>query len=525
MKVCTVNQMRSLDKAAIEDYHIPDDILMENAALTAIRVLLNELEHLDGKKIVFFCGSGNNGGDGMAIARLASSNGAKPTIILMSDPEKYQGAARRNYETIRNFPVTIYQFSDKEAVSSSINQCDLVVDAIFGTGLDREVGGDYRLAIQVMNDSQKPILSVDIPSGIHGDNGQVMGVAVKAAWTATFGLPKLGNLLYPGFSNAGKLFFSHISYPPSLYDADWINIQTNDYIPLPERLAHGYKGTFGQALFVAGAANYFGAPYFSALSFMKAGGGYSRLASPSSITPFIGNKGSDIVFIPMQETDSGSIAAKNKSQILELSEKMDIVIIGPGTSLNDETQGLLRELTAEIQKPVIIDGDGLTAISSNTNLLKNRQAPTVLTPHLGEFSRLTGKTVAEIIENPVELLQSRCEKWNAFVVMKGAHTLIGFPDSHVYINTSGNSGMATAGSGDVLTGTIAAMYGLGLPIDKAVRKGVFMHGFSGDLAASDLGEDGVTAQDILEYLPFATKLDREGIPEELQGKYRAAILI
>jgi hydroxyethylthiazole kinase-like uncharacterized protein yjeF len=525
MKVCKVNEMRSMDKSAIEEYHIPEEILMENAASTAIRVLLNETDTLDGKKIVFFCGTGNNGGDGMAIARLSCSYGAKATIILMSEPEKYQGSARMNYETVQNFPVNIRLFSDQDAVSASLDESDLVVDAIFGTGLDREVSGEYRRAIQVMNDSHKPILSVDIPSGIHGDNGQVMGVAIQAAWTATFGLPKLGNLLYPGFSNAGELFYSHISYPPTLYDADWVKIQTNEYIPLPDRLPHGYKGTFGQALFIAGAANYFGAPYFSALSFMKAGGGYSRLASPASITPFIGNKGSDIVFIPMQETDAGSIAAKNKEQILEMSEKMDIVIVGPGTSLNEETQGLIRELAAEIQKPIIIDGDGLTAISKDTDLLKKRQAPTILTPHLGEFSRLTKKTVDEITANPVELLQSRCEKWNAFIVLKGAHTLVGFPDRHVYINTSGNSGMATAGSGDVLTGTIAAMYGLGLPIDKAVRKGVFMHGFSGDLAALDLGEDGVTAQDILEYLPFATKLDRQGIPEELEKKYQAATLI
>jgi NAD(P)H-hydrate epimerase len=272
-------------------------------------------------------------------------------------------------------------------------------------------------------------------------------------------------------------------------------------------------------LFIAGASSYFGAPYFAALSFLKAGGGYSRLAAPQSMTPFLANKGSEIVFVPQKETKSGSIALENKPALLELAARMDMVVLGPGLSLDEETQELARELVKEIPKPLLLDGDGITALCKNLEILKKRDAETILTPHLGEMSRIAKTGVPEIALKKTEILQRTAKELNAMIVLKGAHSLIGYPDERVYINLSGNAGMATAGSGDVLTGTIAAMFGLGLTVQDAVRKGVFIHGLSGDLAAEDEGEDGITAQDIMEYLPLAVKVDREGLDQSLLERY------
>ncbi len=332
-------------------------------------------------------------------------------------------------------------------------------------------------------------------------------------------------MFFPGYGLCGKLYVTHISFPPSMYNTDSMKIEINHPLRLPPRDQDGHKGDFGEVLFIAGASSYFGAPYYAALSLLKAGGGYSRLAAPGSMAPFIANKGSEIVFVPQKETGSGSISIENKDALLELSDKMDMVVLGPGLSLDEETQQLARELARDISKPLLIDGDGITALCEDLEIVTERKAETILTPHLGEMSRMTKIGVGEIDANKIDILQRTARKLNAMIVLKGAHSLIGYPDERVFINMSGNPGMATAGSGDVLTGTIAAMFGLGLPIYDAVRKGVFIHGFSGDLAARDKGEDGITAQDILDYLPLAMKMDRECLDETFRDRYVGAHVI
>jgi NAD(P)H-hydrate epimerase len=364
--------------------------------------------------------------------------------------------------------------------------------------------------IATVNASGKPVISLDIPSGVNGDTGQVMGAAIQAAHTVTFGLPKAGNLLYPGYGRGGTLWVSHIGFAPRRYTSNALQMATNDPLTLPPRAVAGHKGTFGDTLVIAGAGSYYGAPHFSALACMKAGGGYVRLATPASVAPVIAVRAAEVVYLPQEATASGSIAASNKGRLLEMAAKLDFVIMGPGTSLDEETQGLLRDLAASIEQPLLIDGDGLTAVSKAPEVLRQRTAPTVLTPHVGEFGRLTGLKVDEIEQDRISALRKACTDLNCVIVLKGAHSLIGYPDGRVYVNLSGNSGLATAGTGDVLTGTIAAMAGLGLDFDAAVRMGVFVHGVAGDLAAAKLGEDGMTAQDVLETLPLAVKTCREG---------------
>ena len=521
MRVSRVAEMRDLDSRATSDFGISEETLMEKAGEAAYFVILKEFGIKD-KRFVIFCGAGNNGGDGFVIARKIHSDGGEVKVFLLGDGGKLKGAAKKNLDIVSTMPIAVSALKSIEQAKEAVSSCDAIVDGIFGTGLSREAGGIYRDAIQLINKSGKKVFSIDIPSGVNGDTGQVMGVAVRSDYTVTYGLPKIGNMLYPGFDLCGKLYVSHISFPPSLYNTESIKVEINDLVELPERGEDTYKGSYGKVLFIAGSSNYLGAPYFSALSFLKGGGGLSYLATPKSMAPFLASKGAEIVFIPQKETDSGSLALENKEELLGLSRRVSMVIIGPGVSLDDETQALVRELVKEIEVPLLIDGDGITAIASDLGIIKKRKVETILTPHSGEMSRLAKMKVEEVNRDKVSVLQKTARDLNAIIVFKGAHSLIGYPDERVYINTSGNPGMATAGSGDVLTGAIAAMYGLGLPLGEAVRTGVFMHGFSGDVAACDKGEDGITAQDILDYLPHAVSYYRQNL-KELSGNFYESI--
>ncbi len=511
--------MRALDREAVEKHGIAEDILMENAGLAAYRVL-SESVPVRGARFAVICGAGNNGGDGFVVARKILSEGGIARVFVLGRRDQFTGAAGRNLDILQKMPVEVREVRSASSIRMEVLHCDAVVDALFGTGLTRAVEGLHREVIDLINECRGPVISLDIPSGVNGDTGEIMGAAVNADLTVTFGLPKVGNLLYPGYARCGALFVSHISFPPALSQSPRIKIETNEPVRLPPRCPWGHKGDFGEALFIAGAAGYLGAPYFAAQSFLKAGGGYSRLAAPASILPRLGGSGSEIVFHPRKETKAGSLSLNNRQDLLRLAEKMDIVVLGPGLSLEGETQRLVRELVRGIRKPLLIDGDGLTAVAGDLKVLRGRKAQTILTPHPGEMARITGLSVAAVEGGKLEVLQETSRSLNAVVVLKGAHSLIGFPDGRVFINLTGNSGMATAGSGDVLTGTIAAMFGLGLPLEEAVRMGVFVHGLSGDLAAGEKGEDGITARDILEYIPLAMKTLREGAENPVWEKIR-----
>ncbi|MHB8907728.1 MAG: NAD(P)H-hydrate dehydratase [Syntrophales bacterium] len=524
MKVSTVEQMRGMDRQAIENLGITEEILMENAGRAAFQLLAREFG-VAGRRFCIFCGIGNNGGDGLVVARHILSGGGTPRVFIVGDPGRFGGAAKTNREIVARLPIEVKRVKEIEALRAAVVHSDGIVDALFGTGLDREVSGICRDVIDLINLSGKPVLSLDIPSGVNGDTGEVMGTAIRADHTVTFGLPKIGNMLYPGCGLCGELHLCPISFPPSLAEDEAVKVEINDFLPLPERGRTIHKGSVGDVLFIAGAASYFGAPYFSAMSFLKAGGGYARLAAPWSMTPYLATRGSEIVFVPQAETTEGSLSLQNKDALLSLAGRVDMVVIGPGLSLADETQGLVRELAQGIERPLLVDGDGITALAGHPEIIRGRSAPTILTPHPGEMSRLTGKPVAEGEKRRIPILQETAADLRALIVLKGARSLIGTPEGRVFINLSGNPGMATAGSGDVLTGTIAAMFGLGLPLEDAVRKGVFIHGFSGDLAAADKGEDGITAQDILNYLPYAMKQDREGIDAALAGRYDGPELV
>lgn len=508
MKVSSVEEMQQLDGEAVRRYGIDELLLMENAGI-AVYTVINESFGIDRMRFSIFCGGGNNGGDGLVVARKIVSAGGEAAVYLLSDPEKLRGVARHNYDIARRLPLEIVRVDSPSQVEEGVRDCDAIVDALLGTGITGEVRGIYRETIEIINRSGRPVFSVDIPSGVNGDTGLIMGTAIKADHTVTFGLPKVGTILYPGFERCGMLHLSHISFPRQMYEAERIKTEIYQPTPLPGRERDGHKGTFGQALFIAGAAGYMGAPYFAALSFLKAGGGYSRLASPRSITPFLAGKGSEIVFLPQKETQEGSLSMASGEGLLEVANQMDIVVIGPGLSLNEETQELVRSLVSSIKRPLIVDGDGITAIAADLDTVRGREAPTALTPHPGEMCRIAKVGKGVLIEKRLQILRETAAELGSTIVLKGAHSQICHPDGRVFINLSGNPGMATAGSGDVLTGTIAAMFGLGLDFEEAVRMGTFVHGLSGDIAAWERGEDGMTAQDVLGFLPEALRLVRE----------------
>ncbi|MCD6117372.1 NAD(P)H-hydrate dehydratase [bacterium] len=502
MKVCNVTTMVNMDKTAIKKYSIPAPILMENAAISVCNAIERETG-IKGLSFTIFCGTGNNGGDGLGVGRKLLSYGANVKIVLLGGEDKFKGAALDNLNRIKKIGIDIHILSDKSNLNTIAGQSDVIVDAIFGTGLKRDVQGLYRDTIEWINRSGLPVVSVDIPSGINGDTGQIMGSAVLSDFTVTFGLPKYGTMLYPGFDFSGRLYVSHISFPPELYNDDSIETEVNIPGLLPERNPMGHKGSFGNILVVSGAKTYYGAPLFSSLSAYKAGAGYVRLAAPDFMIPHIAQQAPEVVFVPMTANAEGSMCESNRLKIEETAGISDCVVLGPGLSLNDETQILIRELAARINKFMIIDGDGLTALKNDLSILKKRSGPTLLTPHAGELSRLTGLSVKTIQNDPVSAVKNLAEKTNSYVVLKGAHSLICSPDNKIWINITGNNGMATAGSGDVLTGTIAALFGQGMEIPESIKAGVFIHGMAGDIAAEKIGQRGMTAADILDSIPEA----------------------
>jgi hydroxyethylthiazole kinase-like uncharacterized protein yjeF len=521
VKVCRVSEIRQLDDRAQREFGITEEVLMENAGQAVYSVILTELGVKD-RNFVIFCGPGNKGGDGFVVARKIHSSGGLVKVFLLSERGRSQGAARSNLDRIEKMALPISELGSVDEAAESVEKADAIVDGVFGTGLDRNVEGLYKDAIDLINKRRRQVFAIDIPSGINGDTGWEMGVSVKADYTITFGLPKIGNLLYPGYGRGGKLYLSHISFPLSLQNERFLRVELNVGVKLPERSPNTTKFDYGPILVVAGASTYHWAPFASAYSFLKSGGGYVYLACPASLVSSIAQAGREIVFQPQKETGSHTLSLENRDELLEASQRMKMTILGPGLSLNEESQKLVRDLAKGIDKPLLIDGDGITAIAQKPETIRERKNQTVLTPHTGEMARITGIERFEIEKNRVDILQRTAEDLNAIIVLKGPHTLIGYPDESVFINlsgdTGGKAGMAKAGSGDVLNGTIAAMHALGLGLDDAVRTGVFIHGLAGDLAAREKGPDGMTAKDILKLLPLAVKYYRENF-EKISANY------
>jgi len=513
MYVVTPSQARAIDQRAIEEFMIPGIVLMENAAIKTVEVIQKcyPVNNYSGKYVVL-AGAGNNGGDGMAVARHLILMGRDVEVFLFSSPDRITGDAKTNFEILKKLGariVGIERFEDLAALDEGLKGACLVIDALFGTGLSRDIEGIIYEAIKRLNSLRIPVLAIDIPSGVHGESGHIMGIAVKATDTVTFGYPKQGHLLFPGREYTGKLHIVPISLPANSAQMERVSGFTLDdeemAMQLKDRPVQGHKGTFGRVALIAGSTGMTGAAYLSAAAALRAGAGLVTLGVPASLNPILEIKLTEAMTKPLEDEGTGYLSIKGLNGIMELLVDKDVLAIGPGLGKNCDGLEILRNILGQISIPIVIDADALNHISQDMDLMLHHLGPVIITPHPGEMARLIKKSVREVIESPVEIARDVARRYDIIVLLKGATSIVAHPDGRIYFNRSGNCGMGTGGSGDVLTGLIASLVAQGYsPYDAAVY-GCYIHGRAGDYARDRWGSAGMIAGDILEALPLVIR--------------------
>ena len=507
MKVVTAQQIQNLDRRTIREFGIPGIVLMENAGRGTVDAVYKYFSEDSLQRIVIFAGSGNNGGDGFVIGRHLINRGVETEVFLLTKKEKLKGDARTNMELYQKLR-PIYELQSKKDLTkfkTKIIHADLIVDAILGTGLNSEVKGFYREVIDYINTLAIPVAAVDIPSGINADTGKILGTAVQADLTATFGLPKIGLLIYPGADAAGNLDVVDISIPEYLVQEENIHTELLEEEEmcslLQPRGADTHKGHYGHLLVVAGSVGKTGAAAMTAEAGLRVGAGLVTLGIPESLNPIMEMKLTEVMTEPLPETSFQSFSKKALPKIENLLEGKNALALGPGISTHPETVEVVHWIVRNCQVPLIIDADGINALAEKPNLLKKSKAPLLLTPHPGEMARLVKTSTKELQGDRVGAAKNFAQKNGVYLALKGARTIIAEPNGNVYINPTGNPGMASGGSGDVLTGMIAGLAAQGYTLSEAVRLGVFLHGYSADLAGEEIGEISLTAVDILNSIP------------------------
>ncbi|MFH1028028.1 MAG: NAD(P)H-hydrate dehydratase [Pseudomonadota bacterium] len=507
MRVVTAHTMQETDRRAIEEFGIHGLELMENAGRGCVDEVIAEFG-LKGRAVIM-SGKGNNGGDGYVIARLLSQKGWSIKVIILAEHEQIGGDAAVNLEKI---PAALTNFCIHEGQLSALHmddifQADVVIDALLGTGLRSDVSGIYLEAIELINASGRPVLSVDIPSGIHGTTGRVLGAAIRAYITVTFAFAKLGHVLYPGAEHTGRLVVADIGVPQKLIESasgyDFLNEETiRPMLYRRDRQAH--KGVFGHCLIIAGSTGKTGAASLSANSAVRAGSGLVTLAIAESLNSILEVKTTEAMTVPLPDAGSGHLSSSAYPVIEKLLPGKDAVALGPGLDRRPGTVALVQTLVEAINLPLVIDADGLNALAEDMSVLRRKKSRNViLTPHPGEMSRLLGTSIPDVDAIRISVAQEFARDYGVYLVLKGARTIIASPDGIAAINGSGNPGMATGGMGDVLTGIIVSLLGQGYSSWDACRLGVFIHGYSADLVAEEKGEIGINATDVQEKLPFA----------------------
>ncbi|PHV69814.1 bifunctional ADP-dependent NAD(P)H-hydrate dehydratase/NAD(P)H-hydrate epimerase [Sporanaerobium hydrogeniformans] len=485
MKVLVPQQIRELDKRAIEEYAIPSVLLMEHAALCVVE----RIKALDfAKRIVIVCGPGNNGGDGLAIARLlAGLENRRVDVFLVASPDKLSADGKIYYEIIKKLGVHIISLNEGAEVllEEYLNKATLIIDALFGTGLTRPIEGKYRKVIEKINEADAYVMSVDCPSGIETEEGKVLGTAVFANETITFVAPKLGLLLYPAFEYTGEVRVVDIGIPKALLEEIkspyWHidRLEMRKY--LPKRYSRSNKGTYGRVLAIGGQMGMSGAIVLASQAALKVGAGLVTAAVPNSIHQVIECKLTEVMSLPLADKE-GQLSEEAIQVLKPLIQKQDIVLIGPGMGRGTGAEKVVFQVLIS-DKPCVIDADALVLLKNKLELLKNRKAPTILTPHPGELAALTGLTIQEIVDNPIKITKDFASRYHVTMVLKTERTLVVEPTGNVYINTRGNSGMAKGGSGDVLSGVIAGLLAQGLLASASAQLGVYLHSYAGDRVA------------------------------------------
>lgn len=511
MKIATSDEMRKIDQLAAEEYGLPELLLMESAGHRTAQAMEHLLGTVAGKTICVLAGSGNNGGDAFAAARYLSNMGAKIKIFLTCEPEHLKTAAARMKKTTDKMGLEVYSLNeDREwnRLHLALKFTDGILDGILGTGFNGELKKKVLRLIEEINAAGKKVLALDIPSGVEADTGRISTVAVMADMTLTLGLPKVGHLLSPGADMTGQLIVDDIGIPQTILQSDKIQQSllneklVGTLLPLRGKAVH--KGDCGRILVIAGSLGMTGAAALAATAALRAGAGVVTLAVPGSLQPILAGQLWEVMVQPVAESSAGQLGGEQAlNQLLSLAQKHDAVLIGPGLGRTLETQELIRLFAARVDKPLIMDADAIFAFNNQPDDLSKLPQVPVLTPHLGEMAGLLGVSVPELRESLLPIVREAAAEYQCILVVKSECTLVAYPDGAVFISALGNPGMATAGSGDVLAGTIAGLMkqtesGL------APLAGVYLHGRAGDIAYSEKGE-GLLASDIREDLSMALK--------------------
>ncbi len=527
MRVVTAEEMRRLDRRAIEDAGIPGMVLMENAGRGAAAEILRSYPRVAHGKVAVVAGKGNNGGDGCVIARYLINRGATVIVLLLASPEAMQGDAKTNLDILRRMKADVREVSradDWRKARTELPACGLIVDAIFGTGLASDVSGLAREVINDINASGVPAASVDLPSGLHADTGQALGACVKADLTVTFALPKAGLLMYPGARYAGRVQVVDISIPASFMDGEGITDRalTFDHACrlLHPRDPETHKGDCGHVLVVAGTRGKTGAADLCCRGAAGAGAGLVTLAIPESLHGIMAGKLTEVMTEPIPEEEAGFPGIGSLDAVMRLMEGKKALALGPGLSTREGARRLIHGLIEQSAIPMVIDADGLNALSGSLDVLRRAKAPVVLTPHPGEMARLAGSGTKDVQRDRPGAAREFAKRHGCCLVLKGARTLVAAPDGSMAVNLTGNAGMASGGMGDVLTGMIAGFLAQGYDGVRSAQLAVFCHGLAGDLLCREQGPLGFMAGDLLRVLPRALRaLSERTSPASLGAGY------
>jgi ADP-dependent NAD(P)H-hydrate dehydratase / NAD(P)H-hydrate epimerase len=515
MKIVTAAQMQSLDRRTITQAGIPGTTLMSAAGEGIVDAVARTYGAFKGKRVTILCGKGNNGGDGFVVGRLLRRHQADVRVFLIAGLKDLTGDARIMYRrfvgSARSTSVTVSP--PDERLRSRLGCSDLVVDALLGTGLSSPVSGAYAATIHTLNEMSSdhgfPVVAVDLPSGIHADTGEALGTAVRATLTVTLGLPKLGLYVNQGIDHAGRIAVADIGIPPAYVEAvdSRVSLMTRAHVRhvLPRRPQTAHKGTYGHAAVIAGAVGKTGAAAMVAKAALRVGTGLVTVATPSSANRMLEPKLLEAMTAPMPETDAATLAFAGLERLVAFVHDRSAAAVGPGLTTHPDTVRLVQELVQRVDKPCVVDADGLNALSARPDILSACKVALILTPHPGEMARLERTTAQIVNANRIETATRFAETHRVIVVLKGARTVVARPDGFAAICPTGNPGMATAGTGDVLTGMIVGLLAQRLSPWDAAYAATYLHGLAGDVAAGEIGEVGMTAGDVIERIPHALR--------------------
>jgi ADP-dependent NAD(P)H-hydrate dehydratase / NAD(P)H-hydrate epimerase len=524
MRILTAAQMAEVDRLSTEVYEIPSILLMENAGRSVADEIERAVPGLKKDRILIICGKGNNGGDGFVAARHLFMRGAKPEILLLADPAAIKGDALTNWKIVSNLGIPYKVLSSPSQAKSHLNslRCpEVIVDAIFGVGLTKPIGSDFSAVVDWINKaaSKSFVVAVDIPSGLFADQARVRGPAVEARLTVTFTAPKPALVLHPACELAGKVVVAPIGSPESLLENNEYKMDLIDraYLrrALEPRARDSHKGTYGHVYVVAGSRGKSGAALMTGLAALRSGAGLVTLWLPESLQRDVVGKIPELMTEFLPATREGTVSIAGIDKILASLDRADVLVVGPGMTTHESTQELVREMVRRSAIPIVLDADGINAFSSKREVLFNESGQAItITPHPGEMARLIKSSISEVQKDRIGVARRFAEEGRCFTILKGYQTIIASPEGHVYVNTTGNPGMATGGTGDILAGMVGRFvagwqkkfHGADLrALASCLSAAVYLHGMAGDLASEEKGVESLIATDLLPQLPEAFK--------------------